>query len=488
MYICSDFDLKLQYFLKIIIGIAICCFIGINSSAQELISNGILAPINYSFTGKQNYQSKKTLTHALAYSYSKDVGEIKAEITYQVHFKTLKIEDKGFKTIVRLGPKEVSGHTDLLSFDFKNTILPNLKSISLYMYKDEDLIYVKHIADLRHEGKSLYFTFLHQRFNKSWKIELRNPIWEFDYNETSFNYAWEQIANYQIAVDWLDEIKNFNPNNKTEEYIFKFRSLKLLASMKQLELYWFVNDSIKQDPQHFIKQLDICIFKFQKDIDLLQSQIEKPPLKDFANYYFSFEEFIFQLYQNNSKLYGTIYQEFDTKDWNYFAPDLLVKMLSESERKSFENLYQKQALVFINQMIENKQTPEALYQLQRFQTFYQNSSGLEESGTFKHFKARAVYDIYLSYIQVSKQALEHNQIDMAINYLDQASDIQDLYSTEIINNILVENEMRQLIKKALSKYQNLLDEGQTETAQKVKEGILGLMKKLGISSDEYPIG
>jgi len=459
-----------------------------NSIAQELISKGLLDAVEYSFTGRGNYQNKKTLTHALAYSYSKDVGEINAQISYSAHFQTLRIQDKGFKTIIRLGPESISGHTELLNFNFSKTILPKLKSISLFMYKGSELIYVKQIADFKVEGKSLFFTFLHQRFNKSWRIELKDPVWEFDYNEAAFNYAWKQLANYQVAVDWLEEIKNHQTANKTEEYIFKYRSLKLLESMKHLEFYQFAKDSLQQDPKELIRQLDICIFKFQKDVELLQNQIEKPPLKDFAFYYFGFENYIFQLHQNNFKLYGAIYQEFESSDWNYFAPELLNKMLSETERKDFENLYQKYALNFINELVESKQTPEAMYQLKRFQTFYQNSAYLEESGTFKHFKARAVYDIYLSYIQVSKQALEHNQIDMAINYLDQASDIQNLYSSEIINNILVEKEMRQLVKKALGRYQSLLDEGKTETAQKVKEGILGLMKKLGIKSEDYPVG
>lgn len=456
--------------------------------AQELIAKGLLDAVEYSFTGRDNYQNKRTLTQALAYSYSKDVGNIKAKISYTAHFQTLKIQDKGFKTIIRLGPENISGHTELLNFDFSKTILPQLKSISLYMYKGSDLIYVKHIADFKAEGKSLFFTFLHQRFSKSWQIELKNPVWEFDYNEAAFNYAWKQIANYNLAVDWIEEIKNHETKNKTEEYIFKYRSLKLLESMKQLEFYQFAKDSIQQDPKQLIQQLDICIFKFQKDVELLQNQIGKPPLKDFANYYFNFENYIYQLHQNNLKLYGTIYQEFDSRDWNYFAPDLMSKMLSETDRKKFENLYQKNALNFINELIDSKQTPEALYQLKRFQTFYQNATNLKESGTFKHFKARAVYDIYLSYIQVSKKALEHNQIDMAINYLNQASDVQNLYSSEIINNIMVEKEIRQLIEKALDRYQILLEEGKTETAQKVKEGILGLMKKLGINSNNYPIG
>jgi hypothetical protein len=45
-----------------------------------------------------------------------------------------------------------------------------------------------------------------------------------------------------------------------------------------------------------------------------------------------------------------------------------------------------------------------------------------------------------------------------------------------------------LIKKAMARYQSLLDEGKTDSAKRVKEGILGLMKKLGLESNIYPIG
>lgn len=479
---------KVKSFFKIFLVVIVFSVNGKNSIAQELVSKDTFEPIEYSFTGKNNYKTKKTLTHALAYSYSKDVGEIKAKVSYPAQFKTLKIQDKGFETIVRLGPEIISGHTELLDFDFSKIVLPKLKSISLFIYKGDELIYVKNIADFNTNGKSLYFSFKHQRYTKHWRIELKKPVWEFEYDELEFNKAWEHIANYQLATEWLKEIKLYSSNSNTEEYITKTRYLELLTSIKNLEFYHFTKNKLKQDPRKLHRQLEICLYKFKKDIEILKNQKEDISTDDFTQIYFAFERNILNLHNNNNPLYGDIYHAFNPDDYHYFIPQLIEEMLICSERKTFEKLYQKYALELINELNNNKQTSEALFQINRFESFYKNSDFLYESNTFKHFKARAVYDIYLSYIQVSKQALEHDQIDMAIRYLDKASDIQKKYPSEIINNILVEKEMRNLIKKAMSRYQILLNQGKTDSAKKVKKGIIGLMKKLGLESNIYPIG
>jgi hypothetical protein len=473
---------------KIAVLILLFCFPSIYSFSQELFASGKLNDIEYVFTGKENYQDKKSLTHALAYSYFKDIGDIEAKIKYHTHYQTIKKENQGFETIIRLGPEIVSGHTELLGFDIKSQVLPKLQSLSLFIYKGDELVYVKNVADLESRGKSLFFTFRHQRFGKDWKLELKRPIWEFQYDESYFDKAWEQIANYQIASGWLEEVKKYKTDYKTEEYILKTRLVQLLKAMKAMEFYAFTSENLQQDPAQFQKELEICLFKFEKDIALVKPQLEQAPLSQFIDHYFSFEVFLLNLQQHHSRLYGNIYDEIYPHQIEYFSLNLIDEFVDKNQRKEFELLYQKKALDFIDQLIKEQKTPQALDQISSFETFYLHSQFLSESGSFKRFKARAVYDIYLSYIQVSKQALEHDRIDMAIQYLDKASHIQKEYSAEIINNILVEKEMRHMIKRAMSRYQILLDEGKTDHAKKMKEGIQGLMKKLGIETNHYPIG
>jgi hypothetical protein len=473
---------------NIITIIALAWLLSWPSSAQQLISKGNLKSVDYVFTGKDNYETKKSLTHSLAYSYSTDIGEIQSTISYPAHYQTIKTENKGFKTIVRLGPKEINGHTQLLNFDFHSVVLPELEEMSLFMLKGKEIVYVKNVADLKVEGNSLYFTFQHQRFGKDWILELRNPVWKFQYLEEEFNTSWEHICNYQMASRWLEEIKNWESDSDLESFIIKTRFLELLKEMKQLAFYEYVQNVIQQDPENLFSRMEISIFKTEKDLELLKQKIKTTSIADFTSQFVQFEYLILELQQNNNSLYGDLYHAFNPRNSAYYSSSLIHHFVEDSQQQKFELLYQKQALELINSLIEQKLTREALFQLERFETFCANSTYLAESEIFKHFKARAVYDIYLSYIQVSKQAMEHNQIDMAINYLNKASDIQQNYSSEIINNIMVEKEMRNLIKKAMARYQSLLDEGKTDSAKRVKEGILGLMKKLGLESNIYPIG
>ncbi len=473
---------------KIITIIAFVWLITLPSLAQQLISKGSLGSVDYIFTAKDNYETKKTLSHSLAYSYFTDIGEIKSRISYSAHYQTTKINNKGFKTIVHLGPKEISGHTQLLSFDFQSIILPELEKISLYMIKGNEMVYIKNVEDFVVEGNSLYFTFQHQRFGEDWILELRKPVWKFQYDEKEFIKAWEHICNYQMASEWLEEINEWKSDSDLEAYIIKTRFLELLKELKRLEFYEYIQNKIQQDPEELFSKMEISIFKTEKDLELLKQKNQSISISEFASLYVQFEYELLEIHQDNNSLYGDLYHAFNPNNPAYYNPSLIKSFVADSNQEKFELFYQKQAMDLMNTLIEQKQTKEALFQIERFENFRTNSNYLIESELFKRFKARAIYDIYLSYIQVSKQAMQHNQIDMAINYLNKASDIQQNYSAEIINNILVEKEMRILIKKAMTRYQSLLDQGKTDSAKKVKEGILALMKKLGLETNNYPIG
>jgi hypothetical protein len=70
---------------------------------------------------------------------------------------------------------------------------------------------------------------------------------------------------------------------------------------------------------------------------------------------------------------------------------------------------------------------------------------------------------------------------MAMSYLDQATAIQQKYPKEIINDIYVEKELQKLLKKALERYQLLRENGDIDSADQVKKGIQGMLKRYGLN-------
>ncbi len=467
--------------------------LGKNSCAQELIESGRLAELHYQFKGPEHHKEKSSLTHALSYAYSKDIIDIKSSITYQVNYKVLKIPSKGFETIISLRPPLIKGHTELYEFDFSKEILPVLASFKIFYANGNELIYVKPILNIDTVSSSFYFRFQHQRYAADWQLSLEQTKWRFKYSEKDFQKRWALVNDYQMAYEWIEQIESLEEANSiTEKYIQKTRWIKVLEEIQNLEFYQELLVNHQTDPLQLQKKISIRQYTLEREIQDLQQKL--PPnypssnLQQISNAYIQVEKDLLQFSYHSTNLYGDLYFEFSTKSQKHFCISQMKELFQlirlENNWENFEYGVQKNSLELIKELMANKRANEALFQVERFNQFYKNAEFLNSSSTFAHFKAKAVYDIYLSYIEVSKQALEHQHIDMAIDYLNKASDIQKQYPMEIINDLKVEKELQTLIKRAMDRYQHLLDEGDYKTAKRVKEGILGLMKKLGIDQEE----
>lgn len=465
------------------------------SYGQKLVDSGSIAEIVTAFKGPEEYPKKGDLTHALAYTHSKDIVDVYAGLKYQVTYQVNKIPHKGFETTITIHPAEKEGHYLLYDFDFSEYVFPQLKSLKLYYKNKSAYMYVKPIILPNKLKDSFTFTFRHQRYSDDWELSLGDLQWQEKDNEKEFNKRWALVNDYQTTHHWLmlmDEIEL--PNALWEQLMHHLRWAAIFDQIKQMEFYQQLIISNQEDPLLIQEKIAIESYKLERDIEALQNTktAQEIDLDKCFETYFNLEKDLIWLSDRSNTLYGDLYFEFDPLNREHFCLDETYKILENSPSDSaiylFEYSIQEQSLAFISKLIEEKRANEALFQIQRFHQFYNSSQYLSNSPTFFQFKAKAVYDIYLSYIQVSRQAFEHHQIYMAINYLDKASDIQKQYPSEIINNMQVERQWQELVKKAMNRYQDLLDKEDYENAKQVKEGILGLMKKLGLNKIELPKG
>lgn len=463
------------------------------SYGQKLMDNGSLAEISTEFKGPEEYHLKGDLTHALAYTYSKDIVDVYAHLQYKMSYEVNKIPQKGFETIIIIHPAEKSGHYQLYDFDFSEYIFPQLKSLKLLYKNGSEYIYVKPI--IINDSLETSFTFRHQRFSEDWELSLSDIQWQENYNTKEFNKRWALVNDYQMASFWLNHLDDIeSPKDPWGNLIRNIRWSSVLDQIINMEFYQKLILINHEDPLLLKQKIDIESYKLEREIEAFQNTKPKQEIepKLIFEAYFSLEKDLIWLSEISNTLYGDLYFEFDPLNTEHFCLKASYQILQESQLDSaiylFEHSIQEQSLAFISKLIEEKRANEALFQIQRFNHFYNSSEYLSSSPTFFRFKAKAVYDIYLSYIQVSRQALEHNQIDMAINYLDKASDIQKQYPSEIINNMQVEKQSQELVRKAMKRYQDLLDKEEYETAKQVKAGILGLMKKLGLNEIQLPNG
>lgn len=459
--------------------------------AQNVVKSGKLPAISYEFTGPENYSEKKPLIYALAYSYSIDIGELSAKCTYQIHYQVVKLKGKGFETIISFRPVEKQGHLSLLGFDFSDQILPNLKQLKLFIEDNGEPIYVKPILLNKTDSAGFYFKFRHQRFDSQWTWHIKDIEWASPYQEELFKKNWENVANYYMANLYVNDLlKSDSTDIGMAAYLYKSRLLQLFHDFQNLDFYLQLIIGKGKDPEQLDKKLKIAQFVLERELAELNNEMADPSFtsNQWIESYVQIEKNLLTLNSKHNFLYGDLFFEFDPHQLSFFCRELINNNAFGFSITELDHLYQKWSLTTIEELINQQKAKEALFQMERFETFYKSSPYLFETLTYKRFKAMAVYEIYLSYIQVSKKALEQNQIDLALQYLTLASEIQNLYPTEIINDLYVEKEMRQLIKKAINRYQLLLDSGNFKEAQMVKKGILGLMKRLGMEQTLLPTG
>jgi hypothetical protein len=241
-----------------------------------------------------------------------------------------------------------------------------------------------------------------------------------------------------------------------------------------------------KDPENLSKNIEIRKFVLERELNdglkLDSVNFQLTEIQQLASSYMRPDIELAEIAQKDMGLYSGF--NFPFNEPSIFCYKDLKECLLHyqlAERKQFEFYIQKLSMELIEKDISGKNPRQALAQIERFESFSQQSQFLQQSAIFQHFKSRAVYDIYLAYIQVARQAIDAGRIEMAMSYLDQATAIQQKYPKEIINDIYVEKELQKLVKKALERYQFLRESGDIDSADQVKKGIQGMLKRYGLN-------
>ncbi len=462
------------------------------SKAQQFVHSGELPIISYEYTGQTHYQEFPALTHALAYCHSTDVREVKAVKNYKLSYRVEKYKDIGFETTLSIKPLDPSGHLYFYQFYSPDIILPQISAIKLVMQKDEnDIIYVKNFNELSIKDSTIVLKFHHQRFSPDWEIFVSVAQWKYNVSPEEFHQNWDWFNDYKSARLLLkDEILCEAPKEIAPSLIYKQRWLSIYGELERLPFFNQLINISDNDPAGFAKELKIRKFILSREIGQLQIILAEKgdsiSVNSLLNAYVKVEDDFYAIMKQNQSLYSDLLFEFDPRAQSLYCFDELTAIFnrlgwSEKEWKEFELLYEQYNMEKIAYFIESKQPKEALFQIEKYDAFYSYASYLEKSNDFYHFKSKAIYEIYLSYVEVARKALLQDRIQLSMDYLDRASLIQEQYPKEIINDKYVEKELKNLIKRALSRYKQLLEDGDTEDAQQLKKGILGLMKKYNLS-------
>jgi hypothetical protein len=474
---------------KVVISLMLSFFFVVNIQGQKLVSEGNLPDIQYTFSGPSHYKTQSDIVHALAYAYSTEIKDIKAVQTYCVHYKTYRTDKGGFQTILTFKQQKPQGHLSFYSFHKPNWILPQIESLKLFMTSGDEFIYVKPFV-IEDDKPEFSYTFKHQRFSSDWDISLRNIQWKNGMVEDEFNHQWDLINDYKSAFFLLEQqAKITPPQGINNELLYKLRWLALFDELEIMEFYKSLIIHDQTDPRNFSKELSIRKYVLSKEIEKLKEirTNDNLNIEKLTQTYIQVEKDFISIAEKDFSLYSNFYLKLKRNSQADFCLSALNEILgsdkTSSKRQEFDTYYQELSMQMISSLIEEKQPNWALYQIEKFEAFSQYATDLKKSDTFHQFKSKAVYDIYLSYIEVARKAIKHNKIDMAMEYLDQASTIHKKYPQEIINDMYVDKELKNMIKRALDRYQQMLEEGDIENAERIKSGVMGLIKRYSLNEN-----
>lgn len=459
---------------------------------QEIVSEGDIPDLHYFFSGYTQYKLNPDLVHALSYANNTDVKDINATKTYHVSYTVKRKLDNSFETTLNFHYPKENGHLSFYKFYKPNWILPKLKSIKLVVKDDDDFIYIKTFDEIVENQKELSFSFNHQRFSDDWEFAIIDVEWDKPISVDDFNKRWEWMNDYQSAMFLLDEQAIcMQPKGNPYALLYKKRWLTIYNELESLDFYQKFIKEEGNDPLGLERTLRIRKLILSREITSLKDDFTsvEVSIDTLAMAMMQADECFYHIAQKDIGLYTDLYLKmeddsyesycFSEVDWILGNDSISVESL-----EGFQNLYKDKSIQNISSLLEEKQANWALFQIKRLETFIEYAKHINNSNNFHQYKSKAVYDIYLSYISVARQAINMNKMDMAGVYLSKASEIQARYPSEIINDKYVDKELEALLINALERYNKMVEAGDMENAEKIKRGILGLIKKYQLDFDK----
>ena len=458
---------------------------------QEVISEGVISDLQYAFSGSSHYRVCPDLVHALSYANSTDVKDLYANRSYQIAYQVKRMPNKSFETTLSFHHKKEKGHLSFYDFYKPQWVLPKLKSVKLIVKQANDIIYVKTFDELSTEKDDFDLRLKHQRFSKDWEFTIVVMEWHEAMAADSFNQKWEWINDYNSALFLLKEQAACKAGEEVyAALIYKQRWLTIYNELETLDFYQEFVLKGHNDPLDLQRQLEIRKYVLSKEIETLKEAFVATDvqIEILLDSYMKADADFFNIAQKNIGLYNELYLKFNHNTYESFCFSEVEWIIGndravEELLMTFQNSYKEKSIQNISLLLENKQPNWAIFQINRLEAFEREAKFITNTNGFHHYKSKAVYDIYLSYIDVAQQAITMDRVEMAANYLEKASAIQAKYPAEIINDGYVEKEFKALLIRALDRYKKLVEKGDIEGAEKVKRGILGLMKKYHIDFD-----
>ncbi len=132
--------------------------------------------------------------------------------------------------------------------------------------------------------------------------------------------------------------------------------------------------------------------------------------------------------------------------------------------KAFEEIYNEKFL-------------DALKTLEKAELFCGKIDQIDCDGRINTGVAKAHYGLYVSYLTIARKAMENKRFDLAVKFIKDAGNYQQMHSNDIISNVKAENLMEEIVDYFINKAHNEIEKHHYQRAVSILENTYSFCDK-----------
>lgn len=480
------------------------------TQSQQWIESGFLDSINidmgYHRINENLQNGYNQILGSIAYTQKKPVESVKIQWSLIASYQIFREGNGSFNTEILIKPNTPEGDLKLYDFYSAKYILPELKSFRLRIFKeDSSLVYSKQFnqnaISVSSVGQIVHFSFLHQRWVEGWYVKID----QFNFKNNTSDYTFEQwfqyTNDYKAANYFVDKqlekyklLQQF-PQESGSFLIKTLQQLNYLQKLNKMPFY-LATISSNEDPDGLKKKIKILLTLYELNIEKYRANFQESKTSQFfssaniVNAYMLEEDNLLNMQQEYISIYDAIFQQLIKanypsnlvyKDFNFF--ELLGADQTEIQKhmQAFEHTLYEKSMLRIIDLVQNQDYAISLYFIDNLESYSNQTNAFKLTDTFYQFKARAVYGIYTSFVNVVDQAIKIRNTKLALQYIDKAKKIQELYPSEIITTNLVDKKIKQLIHLHYDDYNEMMSQNRYLEADRKLDTIRELIGNFPMS-------
>lgn len=439
---------------------------------------------NYKFSyvkdGNPDEQRSNYVLQQISYDNSIPFSDLHLELAYVLNINVRALSNRQSELTLMIGAGNIFGNTRIKQMDVSGQLQASICTFEYRLYNkqtgalykqelvsqplNERVLKIKHLIPERLKKDELGLEFYDLKFYYSEKdvVRLKSFV-----SLIENYYASASLADSMLikASKWRPDIERDLLSN-----YFKINNFKRIYSIIKNKEFENIFNLKQNDPANLLGDLDALSLLNRRLQSMLTEGAKGQKLyfpkelllaEQIVDYQLEYEGFLKESDLDNATFMDELSQINYSKAWYSDIHNIFVKGLSKRNQSLVEAYFERLVNALRNthqakaaQLIEEKRYSQALIQIKNAKKLHSlfNDTDLK---SLNELKAKAVFGLYQSYLDVANRALSMSNKDLSRLYLNKALNIQQQNLDVLSRDNDGSNSYRQFIRELITKAKNL---------------------------------